>query len=191
MTEKQPRYFKLFRNACRAINSSHDLEKVLELIAKNVVGSLNVKGCVILLLDKATNTLKPTASEGLSKAYLQKGPLDGKRSIRETLQGRSVWIGDATQDPRIQYPEEAKKEGIASVYSVPLCIKGQTIGVLRLYTSEPREFTELEQELISGVADMGGIAIDNARMYALLKNEHDQLVAYVHQWFDYGPSLMS
>jgi hypothetical protein len=33
---------------------------------------------------------------------------------------------------------------------------------LRIYTSEQRNFSDDEYELISGLADMGGIAIDNA-----------------------------
>ena len=89
-------------------------------------------------------------------------------------------------DSRVQYPEEAKKEGIASVLSVPITVKSQIIGVLRIYTSEQRNFSDDEYELISGLADMGGIAIDNARMYDRLKAEHENLIAETHRWFEYG-----
>ena len=40
--------------------------------------------------------------------------------------------------------------------------------------------------LISGLADMGGIAIDNARMYDHLKAEHEKLIDETHRWFEYG-----
>ncbi|MCP4274308.1 MAG: GAF domain-containing protein, partial [Gammaproteobacteria bacterium] len=107
-------------------------------------------------------------------------------SIAETLDGQIVLILDTSNDSRVQYPEEAKKEGIASVLSVPITVKGQIIGVLRIYTSEQRNFSDDEYELISGLADMGGIAIDNARMYDHLKAEHESLIDETHRWFEYG-----
>jgi hypothetical protein len=39
---------------------------------------------------------------------------------------------------------------------------------------------------VSGLADMGGIAIDNARMYDHLRAEHESLIAETHQWFEFG-----
>ena len=123
---------------------------------------------------------------GLSEPFLRKGPLDADKSIAETLGGQIVLILDASNDSRVQYPQEAEIEGIASILSVPITVKGQIIGVLRIYTSERRNFSEDEYELISGLADIGGIAIDNARMYDHLKTDHERLIADTHQWFEFG-----
>ena len=148
--------------------------------------TVNVKACTIFLLDKSRNKLDFSASHGLSEAYLRKGPLDADKSIAETLDGQIVLILDTSNDSRVQYPEEAKREGIVSVLSVPITVKGQIIGVLRIYTSEQRNFSDDEYELISGLADMGGIAIDNARLYDHLKAEHENLIDETHRWFEYG-----
>jgi transcriptional regulator with GAF, ATPase, and Fis domain len=162
------------------------LKEVLMLITENIVKLLNVKACTIFLLDKTQNKLDVSASHGLSEAYLRKGPLDADKSIAETLDGQIVLILDTSNDSRIQYPEEAKREGIVSVLSVPISVKGQIIGVLRIYTSVQRNFSDDEYELISGLADMGGIAIDNARMHDRLKVEHEKLIDETHRWFEYG-----
>ena len=186
MKNNELQYFKLFRDVCKVINSSLDLKEVLMLITENIVKLINVKACTIFLLDKSRNKLDVSASHGLSEAYLRKGPLDADKSIAETLNGQIVLIVDSSNDSRIQYPEEAKREGIVSVLSVPITVKGQVIGVLRIYTSEQRKFSDDEYELISGVADIGGIAIDNARMYDRLKAEHANLIEETHRWFEYG-----
>ena len=89
---------------------------------------------------------------GLSESYLRKGPLDADKSIAETLNGQIVLILDTAYDSRVQYPEEAIKEGIASVLSVPITVKGQIISVLRIYTAEQRNFSDDEYKLISGLA---------------------------------------
>jgi signal transduction protein with GAF and PtsI domain len=186
MGNKEIVYFQLFRDVCKVINSTLNLEEVLNLITENVVKALNLKGCTVFLLDKERNRLEVSASYGVSEAYLKKGPLDADKSIAETLNGESVLIYDTATDSRIQYPQEAKKEGIASIFSVPLSVRGQIIGVLRIYTSRPRKFSGNESEFITGLAEMGVIAIDNARMYHHLKNDHENLINEVHRWFEFG-----
>ena len=160
MQNKEMRYFKLFRDVCKVINSSLDLKEVLILITENIAKIINVKACTIFLLDKSRNKLEVSASHGLSEAYLRKGPLDADKSIAETLDGQLVLILDTSNDSRIQYPEEAIKEGIASVLSVPITVKGQIIGVLRIYTAEQRNFSDYEYKLISGLATISVMIVD-------------------------------
>ena len=179
-------YFRLFRDVCKLMNSSLDVREVLDLITENIVRVLEVKASAIFLLDKKTKRLEISASHGLSEAYLRKGPVDAEKSIIESLAGNSIQVYDATNDSRTQYPEEAKKEGISSILSVPMPVKGVIIGVLRIYTSQPLEFTDDEVELACSLAEMGGIAIENARMYHHLKTGYDSLFNDVHQWFEYG-----
>ena len=58
---------------------------------------------------------------------------------------------------------------------------------IRIYQHQSSEFfSEDESEFISGLADMGGIAIENARVYHHLKADHDRLITEVHQWFEFG-----
>ena len=179
-------YFKLFRDTCKIINSSLDLSEVLNLIAKNVVAVLNVKACTVFLWDRKKRTLEVSATHGLNESYLKKGPLDADKSITETLQGEPVLIQDTSSDHRVQYPDEAKKEGIASIFSVPISVKGHIIGVLRIYLAEMRNFSEDEIEFITGLVDMGGIAIDNARMYDHLQADHESLITETYRWFEFG-----
>ena len=47
-----------------------------------------------------------------------------------------------------------------------LCILGGVaIGVVRVYTGEPRQFAEAERQFLRAIAELGAIAIDNARVY--------------------------
>lgn len=185
--ENQARaYLRLFKDLCKQINSSLDFGEVLRSLTENTVKTLDVKGSAIYLLDSKNMRLRLSASHGLSRAYLQKGPIDAEKSIVESLNGKWVRVADATQDERIQYPKEARQEGVVSILSVPLALRDQVIGVLRIYTGAPREFSEMEKELISGLAEIGSIGIENARMYHHLKADYDRLISDVYQWFDFG-----
>lgn len=186
MAGKEIQYLKSFKDVCKKVNSSLELSEVLESIAQSTVKALDVRGCTIFLLDREEHTLRPRASCGLSRAYMHKGPVDADHSIIESLSGKAVLVMDAQHDERVQYRAEAQAEGIASILSVPMFVKDRVIGVLRIYTAEPREFTEEEEVFISGLADMGGIGIENARMYRHLKGNYENLINDVHRYFDYG-----
>lgn len=181
-------YLKTFKDVCKKINSSLDIGVVLKAITENTVKILNVKGCTIFLLDKAGKKLRVSSSYGLSEEYIKKGPVDSEKSIVDTLKGEWVLVSDVTSDSRLQYRQEAEKEGIVSILSVPMSVKETIIGVLRIYLSEPRSFSDIENEFISGLAEIGSIGIENARIYDYIKTDHEKLIYDVHQWFDYGAS---
>ncbi len=179
-------YLKLFVDVCRKITESHELNEILRLVTENTTKMLDAKGCIIYLLDKLDSQLKVGAYYGLSEAYVHKGPLDADKSIIASLKGETVFLLNAVQDHRIQYPDEARKEGIASILSIPLSVRKNVIGVLRVYTAEPRPIEGIEMEFAAGLADISAIAIENARMYSHLESDYKKLINDVHSWFDYG-----
>ena len=165
-----------FREAVKAVNSTLDLRAVLNVLVKNMVQALQLKASAIRLLDPKKRTLELVASHGLSKKYLSKGPVDADKSIADAMEGKTISIYNVTEDPRAQYPKEAKEEGIASIVSVPLRIKGRVIGVMRLYTPEPREFSEEEISSAEVLAETGAIAIENAKMYERIKKDYESIM---------------
>jgi signal transduction protein with GAF and PtsI domain len=165
-----------FREAVKAVNSTLDLRAVLNVLAKNMVQALQLKASAIRLLDLKKRTLELVASHGLSEQYLSKGPVDADKSITDAMEGKTISIYNVTEDPRAQYPKEAKDEGIASIVSVPLRIKGRVIGVMRLYTPEPREFSEEEVNSAEVLAETGAIAIENAKMHERIKKDYESIM---------------
>ena len=87
------------------------------------------------------------------------------RSISQSLKEGPVAIYDVTDDPRIQYPKAARKEGIASILAVPIFIRGNVIGSMRVYSSEPWEFTLEDVNFVQALAQIAGVLIDMCRLY--------------------------
>ncbi len=158
-----------------AISHPNHPEEVLLMTVDSIKTALDVKGCAVFLINRRTDELELAASFGLSEEYLSKGPLSALRSIAQSLEVGPVAIYDVTDDPRIQYPEEAQKEGIASILSVPIVAGGQTIGALRVYTAEPWEFTLDDVNFVQAMASMAGMAIEMARLYKGMKDSIEVL----------------
>ncbi len=173
--EQLRRNTRIFHNIAVSIQSSLDIKKILHILSADVAEALDVKASSIRLLNEKTNVLELVSSYGLSEEYLSKGDVHADKSISETLEGKPVWIEDATKDERVQYRDEKKKEGIVSMLSVPIKTKEKVIGELRLYTDRRREFTEDELMLVNALAHLGGLAIQNASLYLMLKTDIKEL----------------
>ena len=173
MEEEGQNYYQSLYRVAAIVNSAWAPESVLSSIVENVAIASGAKGCSLMLLTSDRKLLRHRAAYGLSDRYVQKGPLSADRSISEALQGRPVAVVDASKDERIQYPEEAKKEGIASILSVPITLRDEIIGVIRLYTAEPCHFTPDDIYFVSAVANLGAIALENAKRYDSLQEEYE------------------
>ncbi|MEW6363362.1 MAG: GAF domain-containing protein [Acidobacteriota bacterium] len=182
-------FLKILHDVSETVRSSLDVDDVLKQIVRVITEDLRAKGSMIRLLDPDTNRLQLRAAYGLSDAYLHKGPVDADKSLAETLTGKCVTVYDAGRDARLQYPEAARREGIASVLAVPLMIHGHVIGVLRVYTHKPYEFSDDEIYLMTMVGEQCALVIRNAQLYSGLKERYETLVTDFHNWFDrfYGP----
>jgi signal transduction protein with GAF and PtsI domain len=158
-------FFGTFFDISQAIFSSRSLKDILKLLIKRTVTTLGAKAGSLRLVNEQTHRLELAASYLLSKKYLNKGSLSSDLSIPEVLEGKVIVIKDAFNDPRIQYKAEMLEEGINTILSVPVVAGDKVIGVLRLYSEEPRNFSDEEIEFVSALAEIGGLAIANAKIY--------------------------
>jgi GAF domain-containing protein len=160
----------------KAISMLRDPEEIVLVTVEGVTHALNVKGCTVFLFSMKSDELKLAGSFGLSKEYLDKGPVSSLRSIASALQDRQpVAIFDVSDDPRIQYPEAAISEGISSILAVPIVIGRNLIGSLRIYTADPWEFTLNDVSFAEAVAQVFGMALELCRVNKGLKDSIDIL----------------
>jgi len=172
----------------QSISSTLSLDDVLQMIVENAARILGMKAASLRLLDEEKKTLKVRAAYGLSKSYLEKGPVELEKSTidRECLKCKIIAIREVRKDRRLQYGEELMREGITSLLSIPLAVRGYAIGVLRVYTSAPYTFSESDIDFLSALACQGAIAIENARLFEHVKSDYEDLTRDVWKWYDWG-----
>ena len=173
--KKQLVNYETLVNVTKAISHSRDPEEIALLTVESIKNALDIKGCALFLINRKTNELEVAASFGLSNEYLEKGPVSAIRSIAQSLSEGPVGIYDVMDDPRIQYPEEAKKEGIASILSVPVTVGGKGLGAMRVYKAEPWEFTLEDVNFVQALAQIAGLAVNMAIYSKGLKNSIEVL----------------
>ncbi|MBW2593968.1 MAG: GAF domain-containing protein [Deltaproteobacteria bacterium] len=173
--EKKIINYETMLKVTKAISHSKDPEEIALMTVESIKTALEVKGCSLFLFNRKTNELELATSFGLSEEYINKGPVSALRSIAQSLDEGPVAIYDVMDDPRIQYPEEARKEGIASLLSVPIVVGGNLIGAMRVYTADPWEFTLEDVNFVQALAQLAGASISMARYIRGLKSSIDVL----------------
>ncbi len=156
-------------------NSAIETPELLDRTARAITQQLNLHGCIFRLLSRDRRTLDDVASYGVSRRFLDKGPVDAEQSMTEALSGSVVLVEDCSSDPRIQYPAAHVEEGVVSCLTVPLQTRGQVIGTMRLLTGEPRVFEPMEIHIAEVVASYATRAITHCMFHMTLDRVTDSL----------------
>jgi FixJ family two-component response regulator len=180
-----------FHQLLSTIHATLNLREVLHLIVTGVTKLFAVKGCTISLLDRKQEFFKVCAAFGLSSEYLHKGPIAADRYLSTVLAGTPESIVDITTAPQADYLFEAQQEGIASIFSFPLKLKNEVIGMIRIYSRETREFTQSELDLLNGFIGQISIALENARTYEDVRERYEALKDDLWEWCEYDSQKIS
>ena len=165
-------YYLALKQIGKVANSALGLRRICNSIAKSAAVAVQANGCRILSLNPQKEYLITVGAYGLSDLYLKKGPLDVHKSLPDILDGKVVFIADATKDERVQYPQIALAQGISSILGIPVLKKGEAIGEIRIYTREPRQFSEADKSFLLSVADICAVIFERAELHQLLEQDY-------------------
>lgn len=154
----------------KAIASGFYLEDILRLIVTVTANVMNSKICSLWILDEKEKRLKLKATQSISAEYLKERSLKLGEGVvgHVALYNKPMTISNVLKDPLYKEKELAKKEGLVSMLSVPMCIKDRVIGVINCYTSFPHSFSKMEEELLSTIANQAAICIENSGLMETL-----------------------
>ena len=162
---------KMFSDLAANIASSLDIKTILQTLAEEVSQALGAKAASIRLLNDERTMLQMVASYGLSERYLDKMVVSAEKSITDALKGKPAMIVDVASDKTVRRKKEKQEEGIVSLLSLPIKAKEEVIGILRLYSGTRREFSADEIMLAAALANLGGLAIQNAGLYLMAQSD--------------------
>ncbi len=169
-------FYRLLREVSESVNSGTHVRDVLDTLVKKSAKMLNAKGAMIRILNFKTQELDLWAACGLSDQYLSKGPILSEKIITDLCrQNKRIIIRDVFHDPLVQYPKQARAEGIRIILDAPIIFKKDVLGILRVHFSEKREFTKEELLYITLLAERGAAVIQKAQLIEMHESRYDQL----------------
>ncbi len=179
---------RIIQQISSEITSTLDLNRILEIILSAMDRILGFQHAMILLKDQAADRLRVVASRGYDhvtvgveiavghgvigvvaerKKMMRLGNIGASISYLTTVRAKLQEAGqlDLSQST-------AKLPGLPNVQSqlaMPLLVKDRLIGVLAVESPRPNAFDELDEILLSIVANQAATAIENAQMYQMVE----------------------
>ncbi len=156
------------------INSSLDLDEVLRKTAAIVKRLVDYEIFSVMLVDESAQKLYHRFTIG----YGEEASKDWQIPIGQGITGtaaankRAVRVPDVREDPRyINIIDTVRSELV-----VPLVVKGQSIGVLDIQSTQVDYFTRDQQNIMTLMASRLAIAIENARLFERVRTQADTLL---------------
>jgi len=172
MTKKKKGYqiylkqIEALSKVANLITSGLYVEEILRLIVNVTAEVMHSKICSLLLLDPNTKELVVRATQSISEAYNKKPNIKSGEGIAGKVleENKIICALDVREDPRYLNRDIALKEGLVSLASVPLAVKGKVIGVLNCYASKKHKFVKSELDVLTALANQAAVAMENAEL---------------------------
>ncbi|MGH2499393.1 MAG: GAF domain-containing protein [Candidatus Limnocylindria bacterium] len=101
----------------------------------------------------------------------------GTATGRAFSERRTVHISDVLEDPHYTYWDAQRLGGFRALLAVPMLRDGEPLGVIALWRTAPRPFSDEEISLVETFRDQAVIAIENARLFGATKEALEQQTA--------------
>jgi signal transduction histidine kinase/ActR/RegA family two-component response regulator len=173
--EKQNIQLQTLLEVGRHLNSTLNLESVLDSIIQVASEVIETEQAAILLLDEETQELRFAAATGLNRATVKSIPVPMEGSIAGWIfnHNKPQIVQDTQQDKRHFNKVDQKAQfRTKSILGVPLQVHDAAIGVLEVVNKcDNRGFDDHDIEMLETLAAHAAVAIENARLYQQLQNQ--------------------
>jgi Nif-specific regulatory protein len=161
----------------KIINSTLDLEEVLNRVLDVCIRRLRAERGMILLLDPLTGALRTRVVRNIKEGPEGERQRSPQAIIKEVMQtGQSVISADARSDERFVESESVIAENILSILCAPVIIKERIAGAIYVDHRQARHlFSQKDSSFLEAFADQAAIAIENARLYEELEQARTRL----------------
>lgn len=170
------KYYDVFRDISRIVHASVDVEEVLELVAWKSTEMLGATGAFLRIINLKTMASEQFAAYGLDDEHIAKAPISGTGFFQAFYKSKKVAITrDLSENPHIKNAPYLKEKGIQTIIDIPLILREDVIGIIRVYFKKPIELSDKELDFIGAVSETCACAIDKARMIEEQKTQYNQL----------------
>ncbi|RPI88466.1 MAG: GAF domain-containing protein [Chloroflexi bacterium] len=169
----------LFSVSQSLAGAAMESEEIANIIAQRFIELINIPNCSVSIIDQETNQLRilyelarsrdssrsvelePTSRIGTSYS-LSTSP--AVRRVFESLLPLVVQASDPAVDPFDQ--EYMRRENIATMVIIPMAVKGQAIGMIRMEAWDiQRSLSSNQLNLSMIMSNAAAVALENARLY--------------------------
>jgi len=159
------------------IAGKHEIEEVLSTITREALLLLDCKLSAFFLYDEQKDLLLLHSLQDKNRTRLMEESLKPADSILGTSlrSHRQVQTRDLLRTEEHHFISLIRDENLHSMLVSPVVYKDDPIGVLSLYLDSQHRFNDDEKLIARALADLGAIAVQNARLYGRVFDSEESL----------------
>lgn len=163
-----PEHLQSLYQITRTITSSLDFNEVLNLIMDSVMQITKAQRGFLMTAD-AEGHWQVRVARGIDREQIQMDTPYSTTIVNHVVATREALLTNNAQfDERYRAGESIIMRGLRAILCAPMLVQDRLVGVLYVDTSmRAGSFSESDLELLRAVAGQAGIAIENARLYAV------------------------
>ena len=181
LVDQTARHLRLLTDTIAAVNSSLDLQEVLDLVADGVSDALSTDACFVYLYDERADELILRATHGSRVEELTKRPRmrpgEGITGAAAAERAPVMIPSKAHLDPRFKLFPNLPEDEYESILAVPILARDKLEGALNVRTRVPRAFTAAEIDLLVAIASQVAQTIEHAKLYEAAQRRVHELEA--------------
>ena len=159
-----------------ALNETLELPVILRSALLTTMNVLRAEAGEIALLNPHTHTIESQVSEGADAALPDQVAGAEKELARWIVEhGRPLILPELSLDERTT-ALQAVYPGVRSYAGVPLIARENIVGVMSVMTRQTGAFDAAQLSLLDTIGRQIGLALENGRLYAALREERDRIV---------------
>ncbi|MDD2466479.1 MAG: GAF domain-containing protein [Desulfobulbus sp.] len=162
---REQQFLEIFQKVIRLTSKVYDHQEVMDTIVQALPSLLSIDACTIRLHDASIGSFVLGAAHGVSMEYLSREVIDTDETLNIARSGYPVYSTHVDEDQYVPFREEASREGIKSVLTLPIAFQEELIGIMRLLTRDARSFSTEEISFAMALAEQVGIAISHGHIF--------------------------
>ncbi|MCB8920893.1 MAG: GAF domain-containing protein [Ardenticatenaceae bacterium] len=173
--EKERSQLRALQDIGAAINSSLDLNQVLNAVMDAIINLTGAERAILLLSNESSGELEVQVARNMDRETIEKSQsFEISRSIVRTVAdtGEPVATTNAQADPRFSSQESIISYNLRSILCVPLKVKDAITGVIYADNRVASGiFGDNDRDMLAAFANQAAVAIENARLFREIRNQ--------------------
>lgn len=171
------------------LNRSLKPDEIFSRVIDKMIEMLGMDGGGIFFIDDASKEMNCQYHKGVSEDYVK---MLGRIRLGDDIPGKVAVTGqivttsDISIDTRIER-SVMKHSGMRGYCCVPISGKERVLGVFCLFSFNAHPFTLEEENILSAIGEMTGMALENIRLYERMRSLFEQ---QRNRWIDEHEQLL-
>ncbi|MBI4482549.1 MAG: sigma 54-interacting transcriptional regulator [Acidobacteria bacterium] len=184
--EQDRSHFLTLFQVSKILTSILSLDELVERILEVVLETVNGERAALFLVDASGQPELRLMRDWMGALKPHEAPVSTSvvAHVAESLQ--PLISTDTDSDPRLKDRRSIIDLGIRMVLCLPICLQEKLLGVLYLDRRTARgQFAEKDIDLLNSLCNLFAVALENARLHEMLRQENLSLKEEVESRFKY------